>query len=160
MELCGLLQEREEEWPRRWTRQEVCIEGLSVLHPGHNHPLRASGKPSVQQAMAQTTTEASVPCHHCLESTVAVFSNIIQKRLSFHSRQNVCHGSHSSTDVCLRPETLLNTICYCSRTKSPISSKKGDGALDAHTCVCWFKSHQTRPEPEVMYLYKINCLWK
>ena len=39
-----------------------------------------------------------------------ILFNIIQKRLIFYSSQNISYCSHSSTDIFLNPENLLNHI--------------------------------------------------
>lgn len=57
---------------------EIGSEGLSVLHPGQ--PI--AGEPGGRQAMPQTIIDASIPCHQCLESTLAVCFNMIQKKTS------------------------------------------------------------------------------
>lgn len=57
---------------------EICSEGLSALHPGQ--PI--AGEPGERQAMPQTIIDASVPCHQCLESTLAFCFNMIQKKIS------------------------------------------------------------------------------
>ena len=93
---------------------------MSVLHQGHNHSSQAPRETCGRQA--------SFPDHSRSIYTISrvlrmILFNIIQKRLIFYSSQNISYSSHSSTDIFLNPENLLNHIWTTpSRTNGPIYS--------------------------------------
>lgn len=121
-----------------------------------------------QGAMWETSHAPDHPRDICslspvLREDVSSSPNIIQKRLPFPSSQNISPCLHRSIDICLSPETLLNSIELSLQNKQPylwLGILLNSNYLDTRTPVCWFKSLQTFPEPEVIYLYKMNCLWK